>query len=97
MSYNWGTTESDLQVWTVGARVFPFFGFVVYDVVPTIAKNVCIWGRHHRTKVVDPGVTMSYFYALRAQKYGIFYLGQLLYDGDAPKCTHFWHTVISLL
>ena len=42
-----------------------------YDIVPTIAKNVCIWGRHHRTKV-DPGVAMPYFCALRAQKYGIF-------------------------
>ena len=39
--------------------------------MPKIAKNVFIWGRHHRTKV-DPGVTMSYFCALRAQKYGIF-------------------------
>ena len=40
------------------------------------------------------GVAMPYFCALRAQKYGIFYPGQLLYDGDAPKCKHFWHTVI---
>ena len=42
-----------------------------YGSVPNIAKNVCFWGRHHRTKV-DPGVAMPYFCALRSQKYGIF-------------------------
>ena len=71
----------------------PFLGFIAYDVVPKIAKNVCIWGRHHRTKVY-PGVTMSYFCARSAQKYDIATPGKLLCDGDAPKCKHFWHAAV---